>query len=171
MADNIAVAGESIATDSVEVYGTTAQVQRIKLGHGDNNTYTADVSVTSPLPANGFINTSTMQSGLVQLTPKFKYTNITADADVVAAVTGKKIRVLAVHIDEQDSTADVVFAIKDSSSGSVLAEFSSFDVSGAQPLPFSPVGWFETTAGNALYGDVIAGTTPDLNICVVYVEV
>ena len=101
--------------------------------------------------------------------PKFKYVNLTVSADIVAAVTGKKIKVLALFIDEEAQVADVVLTVKTSSNGATLGQYSGFDLQG-RVLPFSRVGWLETVAGDALYGTV-AGTAPNLNINVVYVEV
>ena len=169
IADNINVASKTIATDEVTIGGTSVHVQRTKIGHGADGTYTADANVASPLPVNAFLNASLMQDGTTQLTPKFKYVNITASADIVPLETGKKIRVLAIHVDEEDQTADVILTVEDASGGADLAQFAGMDLE-AKELSFSPVGWFETTAGNALYGTV-AGTTPNLNICVVYVWV
>ena len=59
--------------------------------------------------------------------------------------------------------------VKDSSSGSTLAICAGMDLE-AKTLGYCRVGWFETTAGNELYG-AVAGLTPNLNITVVYVEV
>jgi len=65
------------------------------------------------------------------------------DNTLVAAVSGKKIRVLQMHYGPASSTA-----IKFKSGAST-------DLTGAittatpQTLPFSPVGWYETAAGEA----------------------
>lgn len=102
--------------------------------------------------------------------PKFKYLNLLGTADIVAAVAGKKIRLLALHLNEQDHTADVSLTIQDGNGGAALAQFTGMDLGPPMALQYSRVGWFETTAGNALYG-AVAGTTPDLNLCLVYVEI
>ena len=101
--------------------------------------------------------------------PKFKHVNLTASADIVAAVVGKQIRVLALHVNEAQGTADVVLTIEDAAAGADLGIFAGFALS-TTTLPYSRVGWFETTAGNALYGTV-AGTTSNLNLSIVYVEI
>ena len=101
--------------------------------------------------------------------PKFKYVNLTASGDIVAAVADKKIKVLALFVDEEESDNDAILTLKTSSDGATLAQFTSFDVA-PKTLPFSRVGWLETVASDALYGTV-AGTGPNLNINVVYVEV
>lgn len=100
---------------------------------------------------------------------KYAYVNLTVSADIVAAVTGKKIRVLGLHVDEEDSDATVVLTVEDSDGGSTLQQFAAFNIKD-KTLPLGTIGWFETTAGNELYG-ALAGTTPNLNLCVVYVEV
>jgi len=50
LADNIPVAGKTIATDEVTIGGATVHVQRTKLGYGADGTYTGDVSPSTPLP-------------------------------------------------------------------------------------------------------------------------
>ena len=101
--------------------------------------------------------------------PKFKYVNLTVSADIVAAVAGKKIRILALHVDEQDQTGDVILTVQDGSGGDTLVLCAGMDLE-AKSRDYCRVGWHETTAGNALYGTV-AGTTPNLHVNVVYVEV
>ncbi len=101
--------------------------------------------------------------------PKYKYVNLTVSADIVAAVTAKKIRVLGLHVDEEAQVADVILTIKSSSDGATLHQFSGFDIRDKE-LSLGTIGWFETVAGDALYGTV-AGTGPNLNLCVVYVEI
>lgn len=168
MADNAEVADVTIAMDEVSIGGVNAKVQRVKQGYGGDGVFT-EIQQTAPLPVGAYLQSTSMQNGATQLTVKRAYVNLTASGDIVAAVTGKKIRVLAMHVDEEDQTADVELIVEDASGGSDLAAATGFDLHPTN-FAFCPVGWFETTAGNALYGTV-AGETPDLNICVVYVEV
>lgn len=168
---NQGAGGDLMAADEVTINSESVKVPRIKTGFGVEGSYDGEASNTTPFPINAYMNSSTMQDGTTQLTPKFAYVNITADGDIVALVSGKKIRVLALSVNELDQTADVVLSIETAAgSGAVKAIFAGWDVQTIQGLPFSPVGWFETVAGEALYADV-SGTTPDLNISVVYVEV
>jgi hypothetical protein len=86
-------------------------------------------------------------NGQTQLTPKFASIQVGASGSnaIVAAVSGKKIRVLAYTL----------FA-----SGAVNAKFQSaandktglkyFAANGGISAAFCPVGWFETNAGEAL---------------------
>lgn len=175
MADNLQMnqgsGGKLLATDQVTINSETVDVPRIKTGFGVDGSYDGEASNTTPFPVNAYINSSTMQDGTTQLTPKFAYVNITADGDIVALVSSKKIRVLALSASELDQTADVVLSIETGTgTGAVKAILAGWDVQTIQGLPWCPVGWFETTSGEALYADV-SGTTPDLNISVVYVEV
>lgn len=166
MSDNITVAGKTISTDEVTVNSETVHVQRVKDGFGVEGSYSG-VSANSPLPVNAMLSTATLQNGTTQLTPKFATVALAADGNIVAAVTDKKIRVLAmtVNVDTADDDLDV----EDASGGTNLLKLLNIP-KGLLVLPFNPVGWFETTAGNALYGDItLAGTS--VNIAVVYVEV
>jgi hypothetical protein len=175
MADNVTLnagsGGETLSTDEVSVYSTTAHVQRVKLGHGADGTYTADVNVASPLPVNAYLASSTMQDGTTQLTPKFvAISAFAADAALVAAVTSKKIRVLALFM-SASADGSAKFWSDTKTTGTVLTGDFLLDAGTASNpfvLPFNPVGWFETVAGEALYLDM---TTATLNGCLVYVEV
>lgn len=88
-----------------------------------------------------------------------------AAADVIAAVTGKKIRVVAMHI--QSAAAETV----------LLRTGTSADVTGVMSLatgvplvlPLNPAGWFETVAGEALRAT--HGSTNQVSGSICYVEV
>lgn len=167
MSDNLSVAGSDIATDEVTIASSTVHVQRVKLGFGDDGTYTGDVSRSVPLPVSAALRSDVIQNSGSQLTPKFARVALTADGDIVAAVTGKKIRVLAMTVNVDTANDDL--DVEDSSGGTNLWKFVNVPL-GVSVLPFNPVGWFETTSGNALYGDItLAGTS--VNIAVVYLEV
>ena len=78
--------------------------------------------------------------------------NDDTDAEIVAAVTGRKIRVLAMHLSAA-SAVDVVF--EDAAGGADLTgtlNLTATDLN--MTFPYNPFGWFETTAGNALSRDL-----------------
>jgi len=99
---------------------------------------------------------------------KYAVLNAAADGtrEVVAAVTGIKIRVLSLAADQQaDAAATMQFK---SATTAITGEFVSANTKMLVMLPFSPAGWFETAAGEALQV-----TTAGTNVtgCLVYIEV
>ena len=99
-----------------------------------------------------------------------KFASISAAADgtreLVAAVTGIKIRVLALVADQQADAA-ATFQFK-SATTAITGELVSANTKLLVVLPFSSAGWFETAAGEALQV-----TTAGTNVtgCLVYIEV
>lgn len=173
MSDNVSVGGKTIATDEVSIGGTTVHVQRTKLGFGTDGNYTGDVARTLPLPVDALLNSGVIQSDGSQLTPKFAKISLTATGTLVAAVSGKKIRVLSLMMTIDNLTGDETYTFKSGAAGTALTGTIG-DASGAgTPIPveysFSPLGHFETVAG-ALLELSIAGTTPFAQGSLVYVE-
>ena len=79
----------------------------------------------------------------------------TTDSSLVAAVTGKKIRVHAVFTNNSGTVGTLLFE-----SGTATAITPTMDVAadgGGAVMPFNPVGWFETAAGEALTATTAAG--------------
>lgn len=68
------------------------------------------------------------------------------DNEVVAAVTGYKIRVVQAFV----MAAGAVNAKWKSGSGTDLTGLGYPAANGGYVLPFSPAGWFETASGQAL---------------------
>lgn len=175
MSDGIDFAGNKVGTDEVTVGSETMHVQRQKLIHGVDGTNDGDVARTNPLPVQSILSTDLLQNGSSQLTPKFAAISLTATGTIVAAVAGKKIRVLALALTFDTLTGDETYIFKSGAGGTALTGALG-DASGVGPavvpflLPFSPVGWFETVAGELLEL-ALTGTTPFVNGCLVYVEV
>lgn len=86
------------------------------------------------------------------------------DATVVAAVTGKKIRVLALVMVTGASATNVTFG---SGSTAISPLFANAANSGAV-LPLNEHGWFQTASGVALTVTTGAGSTT--GILVLYLE-
>lgn len=91
--------------------------------------------------------------------------NGAATYEIVAAVTGSKIRLLS-------------FAISTSGAGSILFESGTTDLSGIIAinattipvvLPFNQLGWLETTSGAAL--NLTTTGAVDFDGCFSYIEV
>lgn len=85
---------------------------------------------------------------------KRAYVNAQADGDILALVAGKKIRVHALYIISIDTSSG--YLRTNNVGGAILFKWS-FAATGGAVLPFNPIGWFETAAGEALYGDFVVG--------------
>lgn len=84
---------------------------------------------------------------------------------LVAAVTGKKIRVLAAVFVAGGTATALTF----NSASAAISPLFANGVNGGAALPFSEAGWFETVAGEALTVTTGAGSTT--GILVRYIEV
>lgn len=73
--------------------------------------------------------------------------NTGGDNTIVAAVAGKKIRVLALF---QVATGAVATRYESGAGGTALTGVMAMAANGVLALPFNPVGWFETAAGALL---------------------
>lgn len=116
--------------------------------------------------------TSTVYNATTALTPKFALANVaasTTDGNIVSAVASKKIRVLAAAFMAGGTATNVTFNSKPAGAGTAISALFAAGANGGASLPFSPVGWFETTAGQGLTVTTGAGST--VGIVVVYVEV
>lgn len=92
--------------------------------------------------------TSTISIGTVPLVPKFAIIQEagSGDNEVVALVSGKKIRVLAYNF-----VASGAVNAKWRSGTTDITGLTYMDAAGkGKVAPFSPVGWFETAASEAL---------------------
>ena len=99
---------------------------------------------------------------------KYAATAVAASGDntLVAAVSGKKIRVLSLVL---LSTAKQTVAFESGASGTALTGDMEIDANTPLVLPFNPEGWFETAAAALLNlelpgADAVTG-------CLSYVEV
>lgn len=114
------------------------------------------------------LQTDIMLQGPTALTPKFAAINATTNGnnEIVAAVTARKIRVLA-YAFVADAAVGVAF--EDGADGSDISGQMAFAANGIFTAPFNPVGWFETSVATALNmeTDAVANVRGHL----VYVEV
>ena len=90
----------------------------------------------------------------------------TADQSVVAAVAGKKIRVHAAFANEMSTGAAASLFFESSTTTAISPTWDIIADGGGFVLPFSPVGWFETVAGEAL--TATTGTASACGLIVVY---
>lgn len=95
-------------------------------------------------------DTSIMRNGQTDLTPKFAVISASTSGDntIVAAVTAKKIRVLAYNF---ISAGAVNVRFQTAAAGAYLTGLKTIDAaSKGICAPYNPVGWFETVAGDLL---------------------
>ena len=99
-----------------------------------------------------------------------KYAKIDAassgDNTLVAAVTGKQIRVLAAFM---VSAGTVNVRFEDGAGGTALTGQMNLVANSGFTLPFNEVGWFETTAATLLNLELSGAVSVDG--CLVYIEV
>ncbi|TXH35287.1 MAG: hypothetical protein E6Q98_15965 [Rhodospirillaceae bacterium] len=101
------------------------------------------------VPVGASLRTDQMLSGSTALTPKFAKIAASASGNntIVAAVSGKKIRVLALKLIGSDA---VNAKWQSGAGGTDLTGLSYLIASSGEVLPFNPAGWFETAAGALL---------------------
>lgn len=93
------------------------------------------------------------------------YFSETSGTELIAAVTGKSIRILALVISQ---TAKVVVTLQDDAgSPKVLMNFD--DITAPLVVPFSEAGWGQTASGQAL--DIGVGGVSTVTGTLVYAEV
>lgn len=146
----------------------------------DGSAVTQPVSIAAGLPAgtnllgreSSSMETSTIYNATTALTPKFAFANVAAsqtDSSVVAAVTSKKIRVLAFIIMTGSSATGLTFNSKPAGAGTAKTMLFAAGANGGVSAPFNQVGYFETVAGEGLTVTTTAGSTTGVQV--VYVEV
>lgn len=163
--NNIATVSAVTAISNALPAGTNniGDVDILSIAAGDNNIGNVDLASAIPAGTNliGRISaspeTSTVYNGTTALTPKFAVIDNATSGDntLVAAVTGKKIRV---HQLALIGSAAVTVRFESGASGTALTGQMQFAANGGFVLPFSPMGWFET-ASDALLNMELNGAT------------
>lgn len=113
-----------------------------------------------------------LRFGTSSVTPAYAFANVNAsstDSSLVAAVAGKKIVVLAAYAVAGGTATDLTFNTKPSGSGTAISAKLANAANGGEILPFSPIGWFQTSTGEGL--TVTTGSGSATGIGVVYLTV
>jgi hypothetical protein len=89
-----------------------------------------------------------IHSGGATVQVKYKLANpaSASDNEIVAAVSGKKIRVLAAVLGPNAAANGATFK----SAATAIDALRTIPIGGTYQLPYAPHGWFETVAGEAL---------------------
>jgi hypothetical protein len=112
--------------------------------------------------------TDVVMASHIAIAPKFAAIAASSSGDntVVAAVSGKKIRVLSYTL---VAAGAVTCRFEDGAGGTAKSGQMSFAANGGVSVPFSPVGHFETTAGTLLNLELGGAVAVAGHLC--YIEV
>lgn len=165
MADNVAITAGSGTTIGADDVGAGVLHQRVKPTWGADGTGT-DVQVAQPLPVQNTLESSQISNLGAIITPKFVGINVgsSGDSALVAAVVGKKIRVLSYVL-----VADGTVAVKFESATTALTGPMALVAYSGVASGFCPVGHFETVANTVLNLNLTAAVGVRGHL--VYVEV
>jgi hypothetical protein len=126
-------------------------------------------AVQSSTPSGVYLATDKLSNNGTLLTPKFATISASSSGNntVVAAVTGKKIRVLAYNL---IGNGAVNAKFKTAAAGADLTGLKYIAAAGGGICaPFNPLGWFETVSGDLLNLNLSAAVAVGGEL--VYVEV
>jgi hypothetical protein len=149
-------------------------VDVLSIAAGDNNIGNVDIASAIPAGTNliGAVSaklaTDAIMDGTTALTPKFAIIDAATSGDntLVAAVTSKKIRVLAAFM---VSAGTVNARFESGAGGTALTGQMNLVANSGFVLPFNPVGWFETAVTTLLNLELSGAVSVDGSL--VYVEV
>jgi hypothetical protein len=111
-------------------------------------------------------------SGYPSSTVKTAFGNPAAsgtDTALITAVSGKKLRVLAVAVLAGGTATTLTFNSKSGGAGTAISPALANAANGGEILPYNPAGWFETNTGEGLTTTTGAGSAT--GVLVRYVEV
>ena len=148
MADGyVTNAGSGGATFASDDDGTW-QWPLVKLGWGPNGTFNY-AGTAAPVPVQASVESNQMTAGGTVVTPKFATIAASASGNntIVAAVTAKKVRVLAVQLTANGS---VTAKWQSGAGGTDLTGLAYLVVNTGYVLPYNPAGWFETASNTLL---------------------
>lgn len=148
MADNFVAnagsGGSTFAADDI----AGVLYSRVKVSWGADGT-AGDAAVANPLPTQATIESNQMVTSGTVVTPKFVAIAASSSGNntILAAVSGKKIRVLAVAV-MSNGTVNAKF--QDGAGGTDKTGLFYMVANTGFVLPYNPVGWFEGTATTLL---------------------
>jgi hypothetical protein len=147
----------------------------VSLGQADDSEATDDGSVIALLKRLRTLlsDDGSYYSSGTSLQVKQAFDNVDAlstDSELVASVTSKSIRVIALVAVCGDNDTDITFNTYDgTNTGTAISPLFANGAHGGEVLPPNPYGWFTTNPGEAL--SVTTGSGSTTGISVTYVEV
>lgn len=154
MADNFTAnagsGGSTFASDDI----AGVQYPRVKPSWGADGSAT-DASVAAPMPVQASVESNQMTAGGTVVTPKFAVIDAATSGDntLLAAVSAKKIRVLAMFL---VAAGTVNVRLESGAGGTALTGQMNLVANTGFVLPYNPAGWFET-ASNTLLNMELSG--------------
>jgi hypothetical protein len=167
MADNFVTnagsGGSTFAADDI----SAVLHPRVKCEWGPDGTAT-DTSVAAPMPVQTSIESNQMTAAGTVVTPKYAAIAASSSGNntLVAAVTSKKIRVLAMKLMANGS---VNSKLQSGASGTDITGLDYLIVNTGVVLPFNPAGWCETASNTLLNLNLSASVA--VGGCLTYIEV
>lgn len=149
MSDNFVTnAGSGGSTFAADDIGPGVLYPRVKACWGADGS-SNDTAVAAPLPTQATMESNQMTAGGTVVTPKFAAISASSSGNntLVAAVTSKKIRVLAMWL---SANGTVNAKLQDGASGTDKTGLAYLVVNTGFVLPYNPAGWLETTANTLL---------------------
>lgn len=156
----------------VSVAGAVRKDTQAAIATADGSVGALQMDAAGNLRTVGGVDSNAITAGGVVLTPKFAAIAAATSGNntLVAAVTGKKIRVLSLML-VAGAAGNIYFTT--AAGGTVIFGGSTNTINlpanGGFVLPFSSVGWFETVAAQLL--NMNASSTGPFSGGLVYVEV
>jgi hypothetical protein len=148
MADNfVANAGSGGSTFAADDIGSVFY-PRVKVSHGADGS-AVDQSLAAPAPVGASVESGQILVAGVPVTPKFGTiaASTSGNNTILAAVTGKKIRVLSLWL-ISNGTVNVKF--QSAAGGTDLSGLAYLVANTGMVLPFNPAGWMETASAALL---------------------
>lgn len=167
MADNfVANAGSGGSTFAADDISSVLH-PRVKVEWGADGSAT-DASVAAPVPVQASAESNQMTAGGTVVTPKFAAIAASSSGNntLIAAVTSKKIRVLAVAF-MANGTVNAKF--QSGAGGTDLSGLFYMVANTGAALPYNPAGWFETASNTLLNLNLSAAIA--VGGCITYIEV
>ncbi len=169
MADNLELnAGSGGATARTDEISAGLHVAAVKLYTGADGVDGGFASDTNRAHVGASIESSSMTVAGVNVTPKYAVIDAATSGDntLVAAVTAKKVRVLALYL-VAAGTVNVRF--ESGAGGTALSGQMNLVANTGFVLPFNPAGWFETASNTLLNLELSAAISVDGTLT--YIEV
>lgn len=91
----------------------------------------------------------------------------TTDGEVIAAVSGKAIRVLAFHLTCAATATSATFTTKPEGAGTAISPVYTLGANGQLPSGECPSGWFETAKSEGL-SLTTSGSGSNIGVLVIY---
>lgn len=167
MADNfVANAGSGGSTFAADDISSVLH-PRVKVEWGADGSAN-DAAVAAPLPVQASVESNQMTAGGTVVTPKFAAiaASTSGNNTLIAAVTSKKIRVLAVAF-MADGAVNAKF--QSGAGGTDLSGLFYMVANTGAALPYNPAGWFETASNTLLNLNLSAAIA--VGGCITYIEV